>query len=90
MVLSEGLFQLNATDPAAAAAVSPDGTPGTEGTAVVGGGAVAAGGGGVYDTLRIGFTASTATRQPRPVSMAPGASISVDLPIPGTPVTPTR
>ena len=47
MVLSEGLFQLNATDPAAAAAVSPDGAPGTGGAAVVGGGAVVGVVGGV-------------------------------------------
>ena len=38
----------------------------------------------------VGSTASTATRLPRPVSMTPKASISVDLPTPGTPVTPTR
>ena len=35
-----------------------------------------------------GSTASTATRWPRPVSIEPSASISVDLPTPGAPVIP--
>jgi hypothetical protein len=37
-----------------------------------------------------GSTASTATRQPSPVSIVPKASMNVDLPTPGTPVMPTR
>ncbi len=36
-----------------------------------------------------GSTASTATRCPSPVRWTPSASMNVDLPTPGTPVTPT-
>ena len=40
--------------------------------------------------LEDGSTASTATRCPSEVSMVPNASMNVDLPTPGTPLTPIR
>ncbi len=37
-----------------------------------------------------GSTASTATRNPCPVSISPNASMKVDLPTPGVPESPIR